>query len=190
MHIFVEDKVLYSMKFKLSMKKRGKRGDGRAVHFKPVQVPEDVFEDLKLYKEMYSIGLATEKDEEGNMIFANVSFGDMLRHWMDNVETFDPEIQGMVDRTREVRSANEIPTYYVDPCEGDIWELGYSFEKDGDELEAVPDEDRLFYAVLDGQQVGMKELDQQGWVLMNEVGIEIDIIEAVKVSKILLAHKK
>lgn len=178
------------MDFKLSIRKRGKKGDGRAVHFKPVQVPEDVFEDLKLYKNIYELTLSKETDEHGCPIPQTVSFGVMLRHWMENVCRFDPEIQNQVDKVREDRKKYSRPTYFVDPADGPIWEMTYVFEKDGDEVEAIPDEDMLFYAVLDDKQVGMKELDQQGWTLMNEAGIEIDIIQAVKVSKILLQHSK
>ncbi len=90
----------------------------------------------------------------------------------------------------EDRKKYSRPTYFVDPADGPIWEMTYVFEKDGDEVKAIPDEDMLFYAILDDKKVGMKELDQQGWTLMNEAGIEIDIIQAVKVSKILIAHKK
>lgn len=68
--------------------------------------------------------------------------------------------------------------------------MQYFFEKDGDEIPAIPDGELLFYAEIDGKKVGMKELVQQDWTLMNEAGIEIDIILAVKVSKILLSHKK
>lgn len=127
--------------------------------------------------------------ENGDPVPATVSFGDMFRHWMENIDSFDPDIQGYFKKVKKIREKNSYATYYVDPTEGDIWEMCYIFERDGEELQAYPDEDLLFYSEIDGKQIGMKELDQHGWTLMNEAGIEIDIFDAVRVSRILLAHK-
>lgn len=46
-------------------KKRAPKGEGRAVIYKPVQLPVDLIEDLKLYKDAYGMLLAEEEDEWG-----------------------------------------------------------------------------------------------------------------------------
>lgn len=70
-------------------KKRGTKGEGRAVIYKPVQLPVDLIEDLKLYKDAYGMLLAEEEDEWGNPIPVHVSYEQMFRRWMDNVKKMD-----------------------------------------------------------------------------------------------------
>jgi len=176
------------MKFNLITKNRGRKADGRTVIFKAIQLPKDLLSDLKVYKQVYEMQLA-EKNSDGDWEFPTLSYEELFRHWMENVHQFDPEIQLEVDRIKAYHEQFGTRTYYVDPTEGPIWDLRYFFEKDGEEVPAVPDKQHLFCAEIDGRKVGMLELDRQGWTLMNDGGMEIDIVEARGVSEKLLRHK-
>lgn len=68
--------------------------------------------------------------------------------------------------------------------------MRYIFEKDGEELDAIPGDLTPFYAVKEGRNVGMKQLFAEGWTLMNDAGIEIDYDQAAEVSRILKEHQK
>ena len=59
---------------KFGSKKRGTKGEGRAVIYKPVQLPVELIEDLKLYKDAYGLLFAEDKDEWGNPITVHVSY--------------------------------------------------------------------------------------------------------------------
>ena len=120
-----------------------------------------------------------------------VTWEQMLRRWMDNVGRFDKDVKDYVESTKAYLAANPpAPTYPVDPTEGEIWEMRHFFERDGEELDAIPGDLTPFYAVKEGRNVGMKQLFADGWVLMNDAGIEIDYDQAVAVSRILKQHLK
>ena len=101
---------------KFGSKKRGPKGEGRSVIYKPVQLPVDLIEELKLYKEAYGMLLAEESDEWGNPIPVHVSFAQMLRRWMENVKKFDKDIEREVEEYRRIRAEHPgIQTFYIDP---------------------------------------------------------------------------
>ena len=68
--------------------------------------------------------------------------------------------------------------------------MRHFFERDGEELDAIPGDLTPFYAVKEGRTVGMKQLFADGWTLMNDAGIEIDYDQAAEVSQILKQHLK
>ena len=143
---------------KFSSKKRGPKGEGRAVIYKPVQLPVDLIEDLKIYKDAYGMLFSEEKDEYGNPIPVHVTFEQMLRRWIDNVKRFDKEIQKEVDEYRRIKTMQPMPNLYpVDPCEGDIWEMQYSAWRNGIDYPLTVDKDLAFYAIIDGEKRGGTE---------------------------------
>lgn len=176
---------------KFSSKKRGPKGEGRAVIYKPVQLPVDLIEDLKLYKEAYGMLLAEEEDEWGNPIPVHVSYEQMFRRWMDNVKKFDKDVQNEVDEYRRIRAEHPgIQTFYVDPCEGDIWELQYTAERNGEEYPLTVDKDLAFYAIIDGVKKGAQDLINEEYEIMNDAGIVLNIVQAYRVSDKILKHYK
>ena len=176
---------------KLFTRKKAKNGEGRQSVIKHLLLPEEVIKELRLYKDAYSICLSRKKDERGNTIPANITWEQMLRRWMDNVGRFDKDVKEYVESGKAHLAANPpAPTFPVDPTEGEIWKMRYFFEHDGEELDAIPGDMTPFYAVKEGRNVGMKQLFADGWVLMNEAGIEIDYNKAAEVSRILKEHQK
>lgn len=122
---------------KLVKKKRGEKGKGRATIFKPINLPEDVIEDLKLYRDIYGIKFSPNKDEGGNTIPVKITYEQILRRWMDNVGRFDPEVKKAVESYKVithcinlVKEANpskpNVPwwikdEWYVNPKTGKIY---------------------------------------------------------------------
>ncbi|MBQ4183405.1 MAG: hypothetical protein II652_00450 [Bacteroidales bacterium] len=176
---------------KLFTKKKGKDGEGRQANIKHLLLPEEVVEELKLYKDAYSVCLSREKDEWGNPIPVRVSWEQMFRRWMDQVGRFDRDVKDYVDEGKKYRAENPpTHTYPVDPTEGAIWEMEYVFERDGEELEAHLGDMSPFFAVVNGHNVGFKQMLADGWTLMNDAGVEIDDIEvARKINRIIREHQ-
>ena len=189
-YIFVVYYTLLIMKgIKFGSKKRGPKGEGRSVIYKPVQLPVDLIEDLKLYKEAYGMLLAEEEDEWGNPIPVHVSYEQMFRRWMDNVKKFDKDVQKEVDEYRRIRAEHPgIQSFYVDPCEGDIWELQYTAERNGEEYPLTVDKDLAFYAIIDGVKKGAQDLINEEYEIMNDAGIVIEMKDVYRVSKKILDH--
>ena len=174
---------------KFGSKKRGPKGEGRAVIYKPVQLPVELIEDLKLYKDAYGLLFAEEKDEWGNPIPVHVTFEQMFRRWMDNVKKFDKDVQKEVDECRRIRELCPAPVHYpVDPCDGDIWEMEYFAWRNGNEYPLVVDKELAFYAIIDGEKKGAEQLINEEYELQNDAAVVLDLKDAYRVSKKILRH--
>lgn len=109
--------------FKVEPQKRGPRGEGRTKIYKPLQLPEDVIDDLKLYQSEYGMYLAEDVDDNGNIIPVHFTLEQMLNRWMDNVKRFDKEIYDAVQATKKFREKLNLgPKYPVDPTDCDVWD--------------------------------------------------------------------
>ena len=183
------------LKSLINHKPRGKKGEGRTVKFVPVNLPVDVVEDLKLYRDIYT-GFLPEK----------ISFESMFRRWFGMVAEYDPEIQKAFNEAKKsrrefaermaaglnitVEQLKENEAAY-DPTapENKPWLLQYFFEKDGEKLEAIPGDKAPFFAKVDGRNVGMKEMFANDWILQNEIGCELDFDQAQKICFLIRKHK-
>ena len=146
------------------------KGEGRPTLSKPVNLPADVLDELKLVKSCYELHYSTEIDEWGNPIPLRLSYGQILSHWIDNLEMFDPEVADAFLRAKE---AHKIPpeTYPVDPTEGEVWDMKYQFINSYGEVTA---EDMLL----------------NDWELINDAGIELTAGQARVVAGKILEHLK
>ena len=188
-------------KIKLSPKaRRGpKHPSDERVSYGALRLPDTLLTELRLYRDIYSDVLS---EREGTPV--SVTFDQMLRRWMDNVGRFDAEMQRRyadcvrtrrtflettAEKTELTVEQIERNMAAVDPTEGEIWEIRHFFERDGDELDAIPGDLAPFYAVKDGRNVGIKQLFAEGWILMNDAGVEIDYDQAAEVSRILKEHR-
>lgn len=77
---------------KLFKRPKAENGAGRAVKIKHVLLPEEVVEDLKLFKESYTEVLGTK-----------VTFEQMFRRWMDHVSRFDPDVVAYFQEVKSIR---------------------------------------------------------------------------------------
>ena len=190
---------------KLFKRPKAENGAGRSVKIKHLLLPEEVVDNLRHYRDSYSICLATEKDEAGNPIPIKVTFEQMLRRWMDQVGRFDPDVAtrfvqdkqhreeeqermaagfGLTPEQLEENIAAFDPT---DPA-NKPWMLKYVFEKNGEEMEAIPGDKAPFYAKIGGRNVGMRDLLFNGWIFMNELGNELDIDQAWQINRLIKEH--
>ena len=175
--------------FKFKPQKRGPRGKGRTKIYKPLQLPKDVISDLKLYQDAYSVLLATEKDSIGNPIPVHFTMEQMLNRWMEHVYRFDREVFQFVLDAKKFRKNNPAPPMFpVDPTIGPVWDLRYLVERDGDEYFLEADDKLIFAAKIEGKRVGIEQLINDEWNLMNETGIEISMDQAKVISKKILEH--
>ena len=182
------------MKNLISRKSRGKKGEGRTVKFTPINIPVELADDLKLYRDIYS-----------DVVGDKVSLESMLRSWMEIMAEQEPEVQRAFEDAKKSREeftcrmaaglgltpeqleANRAAFNPTDPV-NEPWNLRYVFEKDGDEVEAIPGDKAPFYAKIGGRNVGMKEMLANDWVLMNDAGIELDIDQAWQINHLIKEH--
>lgn len=191
---------------KLFKRPKAENGAGRSVKIKHLLLPEEVVEDLKLYKFCYEICLATKKDRDGNPVIIRVTYEQMLRRWMDNVGRLDPDVEKCFRKikeecrkeqgrmaaglgiTAEQLKGNAAAFDPADP-QNEPWRLSYFFERDGEQVKAFPGAYTPFYARVDGQNIGMAKLLADGWTLQNEVGCELDFEQAQKICAIIKDRK-
>lgn len=169
--------------------RRESRKDEQKRIYKPLQLPETVIKDLKLYQNAYGYKLSEKEDQSGYPIPVRLTLEQMLNRWMEKVELFDREVYEDVQLTKRMREENPPkPTYYVDPTEGEVWELRYLAERDGEEIEMKPDRYLWFVGRLDGRKVCVEDLINEEWTFMNDVGIEITLGQAKEISRKILGH--
>ena len=110
----------------------------------------------------------------------------VIKRFMDaGVKRCDPDVYAVFSRLKEEGTPEPILeiAHPVDPTEGDVWELRYFFEKDGEELEAHPGDKTSFYCHYNGKNVGISSMLHDGWKLYNDGGIEINKEQAKIISE-------
>ena len=85
----------------------------------------------------------------------------------------------------------DIPTYPVDPTQGNVWEMEYFFENyDGDSYPARIRDIEPFETEVNGEVLGMEEMINREFALYNDAGIEISYRQALIIKNKILAHQK
>lgn len=190
---------------KLFRRKRAENGAGRTVKVKHLLLPEDVVDDLKLFKNCYELCLATSKDENGYPIPIRVTYEQMLKRWMKNIGRFDPDIAKefallkaerikneeqmarMFGLTSEQMKDNETAFNPADPS-NEPWQLRYFFVRNDEQVEALSGDYSPFYAKINGKNISMKNMLADNWILRNDDGVELDTDEAWQVNKLIKEH--
>ena len=165
--------------FNFLTKKRGKKGNGRATVFKAVQLPVDIIDELKLYRDVYGFLQSKGKDAQGNPIPEKVSFEQMLRRWMDNVDCFDPEAHAMVNSI--LRERRDLPpTYEVDPFRYPVNEFQYMFETDEGEVECdfMAGTFECHEAESSYNGLSLEDMYRKNFHLINDAGYEFSLEQA------------
>lgn len=192
---------------KLFKRQRAEKGSGRTVKIKHLLLPAEVVDDLKIYQYCYGICFSPEKDKNGNTIPIRVTFEQMIRRWMDNIGRIDPDVAKAFPIVKEKRRKEQerlaaglglTPEQLkeneaaFDPTdqENEPWKLSYFFEKDGEQVDALPGDLVPFYAKVNGQNIGISKLLADGWTLQNEVGVELDLSQAQKICALIKEHSE
>ena len=192
---------------KLFKRQRAEKGSGRTVKIKHLLLPADVVEDLKIFQDCYEICFSPDKDDDGNTIPIRVTYEQMFRRWMDNIGRIDPDVAKLFPIIKEQRRKNQekmaaglgltaeqlkANEESFDPTDPEIepWKVSYSFEKDGEQVEALPGTYTPFYAKINGRNVGMKDMLVEGWTLQDECGNELDFEQAMKICALIKEHSE
>jgi len=180
---------------KLFKRSKAKNGEGRQVKIKHILVPEEVADELELYKTAYACCLGVTR----------ITYEQMFRRWLDRIGRIDPDVKEIADSIRAARKVNlekmaeglgltgeELEANHknfnpADP-ENEPWKMSYQFTRDGEEIEAFPGDLTPFYAKFNGRNVGIKAMLANDWMLQNEVGIKVDYDQAVEISRMIKEH--
>ena len=157
--------------------KRRAHGEGQA-KFCTVNVKEEVTQEFKLLVKAYS-------DVYGQKMTPT----QVIKRLMDaGVKRCDPDVHAVFQSLKEEGVAPEPVLeiiHPVDPTEGEVWDMKYYFEKDGEQLEAewAKSDKASFSVKLNNRYYGVKEMQKKGWLLKNEVGIEITEEQAMEIAR-------
>lgn len=172
-------------------KPKGKDNTGRSTKVTSIMISKDLKGRLSELKDAYE-----------DCYKETVTYDQMLARWADNVGRFDSKVPGCLEAIRGERKKeqermaaglgitaeqlkeNEAAFDPTDP-ENEPWKLSYFFEKDGEQVEALPGVYTPFYANINGQNLGMAKLLAAGWTLQNEVGVELDFSQAQKICALI-----
>lgn len=105
----------------------------------------------------------------------------------DVYETFvNMRAEGNADPVLEItyQTAEGTP----DPTEGNVWEMRYFAEKDGEQVELQVGDKQPFYGKLNGKDVGLWKFIQEGYRCMNEDGVEINEEQAKVIAQKIKKH--
>lgn len=70
------------------------------------------------------------------------------------------------------------------------WELSYFFERNGERVEALPGDIVPFYARINGRNIGIQWMLQNGWSLVDENSYKIEPEQAEEIWKLMKSHEK
>ena len=164
-------------------KPKGKDNTGRSTKVTSIMISQDLKDRLSELKDAYEC-----------CYNETVTYDQMLARWADNVGRFDPKVPGCLEAIRgerkkeQERLATGLGNIAEHLKENEPWGPRYMFKKDGEEVEAYLGDKAAFYAKMNGRSVGMAGMIHDGWTLMNEVGVELDINEAWRIHNIIKAH--
>ena len=144
---------------------RGKRGSGRKATITNILIPKEVKNMLRQYKDAYGYCFSEKKDKNGNPIPIRISYEQMLRRWMKQVQVFDPDVSNYLDSQQPVDQ-----TFCFDlntPSDTPIEYHQFVFKRDSEMIEALVGDHSPFYAKVNGREIGYKEMIQKGYVLFD-----------------------
>lgn len=174
----------------LAKRPKAKNGQKRQVTIKHILLPEELVAELQLYKQAYS-----------DVLNQKVSWEQMFHRWMESIGRFDPDVKLIVEAMKmpvTITEQTEEPvvsehveqpslkkTFPVDPTEGDVWEMKYFFEKDGEQIPAewAKSEKASFSAKINNRYIGVREMNKNGWTLRNDAGIDITEEQAMEIAR-------
>lgn len=155
---------------------RRKNGEGVG-KFCTVNLKEDIATEFKHLVQAYS-------DIYGQKMTPT----QVIKRLMDaGVKRCDPDVYAAFLRQRDEGTPKPVVeiTPPVDPTEGEVWNMKYFFEKDGEEIEAewAKSDKTSFSVKINNRSCGVREMLKKGWILLNEAGIEITEEQAMVIAQ-------
>lgn len=176
----------------LAKRPKAKNGQKRQVTIKHILLPEELVAELQLYKQAYS-----------DVLNQKVTWEQMFHRWMENIGRFDPDVKLRVEAmktpviTPEQKAEQQVEQssleriFSVDPTEGEVWNMRYFFEKDGEEIEAkLNSKGDSFSAKIGNRFYSLNELLRNGWKFMNDGEVEISEEEAKVIALTIFKRNK
>ena len=143
---------------------RNKHGEGKR-RYTTIGLNEEVAAELKVLVKAYS------------EVYGKMTPAQVIKRLIDvGLKRCDPEVFDAFIRLTEGGPEPVLEvTHPVDPTEGEVWQMKYFFEKDGEQLEAewAKSEKASFSVKVNNRYCGVKEMHKNGWKLINDAGIEI-----------------
>ena len=161
---------------------RNRHGEGKR-RYTTIGLNDEVAAELKVLVKAYS------------EVYGRMTPAQVIKRLIDaGLKRCDPEVyEVFISRTEEGTPEPVLEIIHpVDPTEGEVWNMRYFFEKDGEQLAAewAKSEKASFSVKINNRSCGVKEMLQKGWVLINEVGIEISEDQAMVIAQKRRKHQE
>ena len=149
-------------------------GTGR---FCTVNLREEIANEFKLVVKAYS-----------EVYGERVTPTQVIKRLMDaGLKRCDPEVFDALIRLTEGGMPEPVLeiVHQVDPTEGEVWNMKYYFEKDGEQIAAewAKSDKASFSVKINNRSCGVREMLKNGWILMNDAGIEINEEQAMIIAQ-------
>lgn len=161
---------------------RNKHGEGKR-RYTTIGLNDEVAAELKVLVKAYS------------EIYGKMTPAQVIKRLIDaGLKRCDPEVFEAFIRLTEGGSPEPVLeiTHPVDPTKGEVWKMKYFFEKDGEQLAAewAKSEKASFSVKINNRSCGVKEMLKNGWILINDAGIEISEEQAMVIAQKRRKHKE
>lgn len=156
---------------------RNKHGEGKR-RYTTIGLNEDVAAELKMVVKAYS------------EVYGRMTPAQVIKRLIDaGLKRCDPEVFEAFIRRTEIGPEPVLEIVHpTDPTKGEVWNMRYFVEKDGENIELRVGDKQPFYGELNGRNVGLWKFLQEGWIFMNDAGVEINIDQAKVISEKIKKH--
>ena len=154
---------------------RNRHGEGKR-RYTTIGLNDEVAAEFKLVVNAYS------------EVYGKMTPAQVIKRLIDaGLKRCDPEVFDAFIRLTEGGTPEPVLeiVHQVDPTEGEVWEMQYFFEKDGKQLAAewAKSDKASFSVKINNRSCGVREMLKNGWILMNDGGIEINEEQAMVVAQ-------
>lgn len=154
---------------------RNRHGEGKR-RYTTIGLNDEVAAEFKLVVNAYS------------EVYGKMTPAQVIKRLIDaGLKRCDPEVFDAFIRLTEGGTPEPVLeiVHQVDPTEGEVWEMQYFFEKDGEQLAAewAKSDKASFSVKINNRSCGVREMLKNGWILMNDGGIEINEEQAMVVAQ-------
>ena len=170
-----------------SMQKDNKTVSDRNAVSSTIRLQKKTIAMLQEWRDCYELAY----NSPDSMEYRPVSFDMMITRLLElGIPKVDRDVYQIHEAMKSLRKEKGSVLHFVDPTKGEIWQMRHFFERNGDEIPAIPAEDdsEPFTASYNGTTYSYSEMVSEGFVLMNEGGMEIYGEYVGRVSRILREH--
>ena len=160
---------------------RNRHGEGKR-RYTTIGLNDEVAAELKVLVKAYS------------EVYGRMTPAQVIKRLIDaGLKRCDPEVFDAFIRLTEVGPEPVLEIVHdVDPTEGNVWEMKYFFEKDGEQIPAewAKSDKASFSAKINNRYYGVREMNKNGWTLRNDAGIDITEEQATVIAQKRRKHLK